>query len=447
MPKRGNLAAVPASPYTEIGRTGVPYWGGTIDAEFLKELKGARGRAVFREMAENDPIVGACLVTITQHLRDVSITVESSGDTPQHEQAEQLVKDCLTDMSGTWADVLTEICSMFVYGWCCLETVYKRRTGVPASRYSDGKVGWAKLAPRSQESLGEWELDETGQATAMIQTPAPTYQRLTIPMEKLLHFRAASRNDSPEGISLLRRAYVPWYFCKRIRTIEGIGIERDLAGLPVVRIPANVISAGGSTLTAYKDLVSNVRRDEQEGVVLPSDRDSGGNPLYELQLLSTGGKRNFDTGAVIQRYQKDIATALMCDFVLLGHEKVGSFALADVKTGSFAIALGGWIDAILEVFNRQAIPRLMSLNGWPIDVAPTLTRGPIGRVDLKALGDYLGALVGAGFDLLSVPDLQEHLMRIADLPVPDDVQGGEERPETERPEKETPDVQSDAVED
>src|SRR5512139_1521264 len=415
---RPKLAAVPAAAMTEIGRTGIAAWGGQIDAEFLRELKGARGRAVYREMSENDPIVGACLVTITQHLRDVSITVEPSGETHQHAQAAQLVQDCLSGMASTWADVLTEICSMFVYGWCVLELVYRR--------YDAGRIGWATLAPRAQDSLAEWVLDETGHPTAFVQAPAPTYTRYTIPMEKLLHFRAANYHDSPEGMSLLRRAYVPWYFCKRIRTIEGIGVERDLAGLPVVRIPASVIQAGGATLTAYKNLVTNVRRDEQEGVVLPSDRDAHGQPLYELQLLSTGGRRNFDTGAVIQRYQKDIATALLCDFILLGHEKVGSFALADVKTGSFAIALGGWIDAILEVFNRQGIPRLMALNGWPADVAPSLVRGPIGRVDLAALGQYLTALVGAGFDLLSVPELQEHLMRIADLPVPDNTMGGED---------------------
>jgi hypothetical protein len=277
-------------------------------------------------------------------------------------------------------------------------------------------VGWRKLAPRAQDSLDEWIFDETGGVQAFQQRPAPSYQLLTIPIEKLLLFRTESKKNNPEGSSLLRRAYVPYYYAKRIRQIEGIGIERDLAGLPVVRVPSSVIAKGGTALAAYKDLVTNVRRDEQEGIVLPSDRDASGNPLYELSLLSTGGKRNFDTSQIIGRYQKDIAVSLFADFVLMGHEKVGSYALADVKSGVFAVALGGWMDAICAVFSRHAIPRLMALNGWPAELSPKMTHGSIGNIDLAAIGQYVTALAGAGFDLLMVPELQDHLLKLAELP-------------------------------
>lgn len=50
-------------------------------------------------------------------------------------------------------------------------------------------------------------------------------------------FRTESVKDNPEGRSILRNAYRSWYFKRRIQEIEAIGIERDLAGLPVIHAP------------------------------------------------------------------------------------------------------------------------------------------------------------------------------------------------------------------
>ncbi|MGI6498023.1 MAG: hypothetical protein ACOX0U_04265 [Oscillospiraceae bacterium] len=50
-------------------------------------------------------------------------------------------------------------------------------------------------------------------------------------------FRTKSRKGSPEGRSILRNAYRSWYFKRRIQEIEGIGIERDLAGFPTLTAP------------------------------------------------------------------------------------------------------------------------------------------------------------------------------------------------------------------
>ena len=42
----------------EIGRIGQRRYGGTIYEEFLHELQGKRGIEVYREMSENDDVVG-----------------------------------------------------------------------------------------------------------------------------------------------------------------------------------------------------------------------------------------------------------------------------------------------------------------------------------------------------------------------------------------------------
>jgi len=320
---------------------------------------------------------------------------------------------------------LTQALSMLEHGWSLLEVVYKRRRGdvrdpTARSRYTDGRLGWRKFEIRCQESLDRWEF-QGSDVLAMWQRPAPTYQLIRIPLEKAVLCRTTDAKGSPEGRSLLRNCVMAWKFVKRIQEIEGIGIERDLAGLPVAWVPPQVLSssATGDALaaqTAMKTLVSNIRRDEQEGVLMPLAYDAAGNRLYDLTLLSTAGSRQFDTGAVVQRYETRMAQALLADFIMLGHEKVGSFSLSSDKTDLFGIAIKSYLDdGILEPFNRYEIPRLLRLNG--MRGAVRLVSGDIEKPDLAKLGTYLTALATAGVPL-PVDDEQfvGHLYDAASLP-------------------------------
>ena len=48
----------------EIGRIGQRRYGGIVYEEFLHELRGKKGIEVYREMSENDDVVGAILFAI-----------------------------------------------------------------------------------------------------------------------------------------------------------------------------------------------------------------------------------------------------------------------------------------------------------------------------------------------------------------------------------------------
>jgi hypothetical protein len=246
-----------------------------------------------------------------------------------------------------------------------------------------------------------------------------------IPVEKFLLFRTTSTKNNPEGRSVLRGAYRPWYFKKHVENIEGIGIERDLAGLPMALVPPELLSPNPSApqraqLEYIKKMVTSIRRDEQEGVVFPMARDAQGNMLYDLKLLSTGGSRQFDTDKVVQRYDQRIAMCAMADFILLGHDKVGSFALNQSKTNLFSNALGSFLDSIAEVLNRYAVPRLFGLNDFQVTDYPKFEHGDIANVDLKELGEYIQRLSGAGYPLFPNPDLEKYLMEVAHMPTATD---------------------------
>lgn len=729
--------------FSEVGRTGLKRWGGRIHEEFLPELSGMNAIRVYREMRENDPVVGAILFAIEMLMRQVSWRVDPVSQNNADLEAAEFLESCLEDMSQTWGDTISEILSFLVYGWSFHETVYKRRLGesrdpTKNSKHKDGRIGWRKLPIRAQETLMEWEFDESGGVQAMRQQPPPDFITRTIPMDKALLFRTRTEKGNPEGRSILRNAYrcfssdtelltergwkfvgdittsdrlatlhpetgcveyqkpvavweydydgelihaysrfvdqlvtpnhrmwvrrdhkanfefieasdcpksvsfsasgqwaasdastvkvgdydipvslwspflgfwlseghtwsdgvrhetgitqnegpvadeirrlvsqlpwscfeqkdgkkvrwtftrrdihdhlapfgkqqtrhVPlyvfewsssqikellrayadgdgtvigdtadgyrgtqviytssknmaddlmhlillaglrpavrwqdgtgfgegvwvvtagkpfsnmrakwgrkrytgkvycpstnngivytrrngkcswsgncWYFKRRIEEIEGIGIERDLAGLPVLTPPDNLNIWDDSDPEMVRlrreaeEMVQGVRRDQMEGVVKPNG--------WEFSLLSTGGRRQIDVGAVIERYDRRIAMTVLADFILLGHEKVGSFALASSKTDLFGVALGAWLDSIAAVFNRYAIPRLFALNpGLPQEYLPQLKHGDIESPDLKELGAFIKDMTGVGV-IIPDPELESYVRQVAHLP-------------------------------
>lgn len=401
----------------EIGRIGQRRFGGIVYEEFLPELRGSRGVEIYHEMSENDDVVGAILYAIEMLVRQTKWNVEPGGSTAKDKEAAEFVESCMDDMQNTWVDTISEILSFLTYGWSYHEIVYKRRMGNTAdtrtrSKYSDGLIGWAKLPIRAQETLYQWEYDENDNLTGMTQMPPPDYGLLTIPLSKALLFRTKSRKDNPEGRSILRNAYRSWHFKRRIQEIEGIGIERDLAGLPVMYAPEGMDIWNDNdddikrTLVRLEEMVRGIRRDEMEGLVLPYG--------FELKLLSSGGTRQFDTNAIIDRYDTRIAMTVLADFIFLGHQQNGSWALSSDKTELFAMACGAYLDIIAETFNSQGIPSLIDINGdhfKGITGYPTLTHGDIEDADIQKVSTYIKDMVGIG---VLIPDdgLEDYIRQI-----------------------------------
>ncbi len=405
----------------ELGRLGQKRYGGIFYEEFLRELRGRRGMAVFQEMSENDDTIGALLFAVEMLMQQASWDVQAAGNNPADDEAREFVLSCMDDMSETWSNTISEILSFLTYGWSAHEIVYKRRCGKRKdprlrSKYTDGLIGWQKLPIRSQDTLYEWTYDENDNIVGIVQNPPPDYGLINIPAEKLLLFKTKSRKSNPEGRSILRNAYRDWYFKRRIQEIEGIGIERDLAGLPVLKAPQGVDIWSNDDddyvqmRASAEQIVQNIRRDSMEGIVIPDG--------WELSLLSTGGQRQFDTTAIIERYDSRIAMTCMADFILLGHQQVGSFALSSDKTKMFAMAIGSYLNIICEVFNNQAIPALIDINGdhfSGITDYPKLVHGDVEDPNLDKLGDFINKMVSCGI-LLPDEGMEDFARKQAGLP-------------------------------
>lgn len=414
------------SGFVEIGSSGLRRSGGYINEEFLANLQGVKGFKVYREMHDNDPVVGAMLYAIDKVITRLEWHVEG-----EDERTALFIDECLNDMSDSWDSTLQNILSMLTYGWSFHEIVYKIRrgqTGDPKtqSKFADNRIGWRKWPVRAQETLQEWMLDSNGGIQGLIQMDPSSGKGLArIPIDKALLFRTTTNRNNPEGYSLLRNAYRPWFYKRRIEEIEAIGIERDLAGLPMAYVPPEYMSntatpSQKAVLDAITDIVQNVKRNEQEGIVFPAAYDEQGNRIFDLTLLSASGGRQFDTGSVIQRYDQRIAMSLLSDFLLLGSDRVGSFALGTAKVDLWTLAVDSIAKSIAEVVNQHAIPRLLRLNAMRTDKLPYLTYGQVSSVELGEVADFVSKLAQAGV-LMPDRELEAHLRSLADLPDADTI--------------------------
>ena len=417
--------------FAEVGSTGLVQYGGRVQEDFLRQLQGPKATATYREMADNHPVIGAILHAIEMTFRAVDWTVEPAD--PNNDAAIDeavFVAGCLDDMSQSWADTLSNILSMLTYGFSVHEIVYKRRTGEQTggdtSKFDDNRIGWRKLPARAQETIDSWELDATGGIEGVYQTDLSAAKgRVLIPIEKMLLFRTNTKLNNPRGRSILRNAYVPWYYQRRILEIEAIGIERDLAGLPVAFVPPQLLSDNATAqesaaLNAIKEIVRNIRRDEQEGLVFPLAYDPDTKQkAYDIQLMTTGGRRQFDTNAIATRYDSRIAMSVLADFVMLGHDQVGTQALSVSKIQLFQESITAWLTGVADVFNAHAIPRLMRLNGVTADLYPKLSFTAPQNVNLSEVSDYVSKLASAGA-LLPDEQMGDWLRDLAGIPAAED---------------------------
>lgn len=389
-----------ASRYSTLGVDSdySPNWGIRQD-EFIPDLRGERGIKRLREMATNDAIIGAVLSAMDLMIRAVPVRVEGGSA-----EARELIEYCLHNLEdATFQEFLSDVLSFLPYGFSLFEIIARRPNYHP-----NGWVTLRRLAPRAQWTIDRFEVDDQGRILGVHQTA--TTNSGFIPYQKLLHFRTASKQNDPAGMSVLRSAYTSWYFARRIQEIEAVAIERELNGLPLVRIPAEYMSpdatpAQRAFVEKIGSIARDVKRNDQGYIILPSDvyENSDGRltevRLVDFELIASQGKRDIDTNTVIVRYQMDMARSALADFVLLGVNDRGSFALSKSKADLFLQALTGYVSAIASVLNRNLVPKVLAWNGIPLTDAPKIVFGRVSPIDLTELGNYIQRVGGVGINL------------------------------------------------
>jgi hypothetical protein len=368
----------------EQGYNGLNIFGGISQDEIKRELVFPRSVDTYKRMTMHSA-VAAPLALFDSQIGKVDWKVQPPDKPTKKEQTQtQFIRDCMRDMEHSFGDFIRDVLSANQYGFSIIEKVFRYRTKEEGSMFTDGKIAWRKLPLRNQETIHKFLFSSDGNDLIGVEQAFPTSDpygrynnrtdnpRLSLGVDgKAMLFRVGKHRGDPCGKSPLRDAYTAWLFLTAYEDIESQGINRDLKGLPILKIPPQYMSADATPeqkaiYENYKNALRNLSTGQQTGMIIPTAYDpESKQPLFSLELLKSEGSKSYDVNRVKQYYKDAIYTAMGADILSLGQgSSSGSFALGTVKNSLVGSYLENMVKGILEVINGELVKQTYKLNGW-----------------------------------------------------------------------------------
>lgn len=231
-----------------------------------------------------------------------------------------------------------------------------------------------------------------------------------------------SASDSrPFGTSDLDAAYTPWREKVLIQDYLLMGIQKDLAGTPVLRVPQQLFdeakdpnSDAAKTLQGLQEHMTNLHAGDQTFVILPSDTfsDNGaGNQLYDINFKGVDGtSKMFNLVEIIEQKKKAIYNVLGTQSLLTGENGGGSYNLLEGQAGQQAHLAERDNIIIDEMWNNKIIPMILNLNGFNDELPTDIPKYCHGEVQPLSLDEY-GKFINRTARLLpATPDVGNALL-------------------------------------
>lgn len=398
-----------------------------FDDPVIRELRGDRGRKTLEKMTL-DPTIGAALETYGVKMRSAPWTIEPGGEDPIDVSFAEFVEENVARLFPGWQSIVADAAEALIYGFQLFEVIYERAFDAGDEIRAQDYV-WSSFMALDATTIERWNTDDqTGELVGVWQR-GHNGREAYIESWKLLHYRTKPRVGNPQGTPYIRNAYLAWIDRQELRRITKVGLRRDLTGLPKMQVPSRILSPNANeddlaVKAEAEALVRDVERDLREGILVPSETlEDGSASGWKFELQTSGGRRALDLEKYFDFYRQDIAIALLADEILLGHENIGSWALASSKTNRAAAAVGAWLSILAETVEKTVVPILQALNPRYMTArAPTFRPGDIEELPLDELGSFVQAVVGSGA-VIPDPGMDEALRRRAGLPL---AQGEEE---------------------
>ncbi len=368
---------------SESGYLGLNIFNGVSNDELKKELNFPNSINTYKQMSYHSTINSA-LTLYDNLISKASWSFKPIKDASEQELTQaKIINEMMQDLSDqTWSEFISEALTANMYGFSVHEKVYRRRLKANGSKHNDGVIGWKKLPIRNQETIEKFIFSEDGNdllgVKQNLSAISDVYNRyssrsnneVVLPRSKVMLFRAGKHKGDPFGKSMLRDAYLAWRFLSVIEEIEANGVAKDLAGLPVLKLPPQYLSADASPeqkaiRAYYENVMRNLQLNQQSALILPQAHDPDTRtPLFELELLSLNGSKAMDTTKIKEYYKNLILTSLFADILVLGQSGGGSNALGQVKNSLSATAAEAMLMKIRDVINNDLIKQTYELNGW-----------------------------------------------------------------------------------
>ena len=406
---------IPTIAYREQGFNGLTTLGGQVFEDCSHELRWPQSIETYKKMAKDAAISPALELVETMIARvpwDVKIP---EGYEEELADKANYLKQVMVDMDHDWQSMIKQAATFKRYGFSTLEIVLRYRRKESGSKFNDGLVGVKKLPIRAQDTIEGWYWKNSGRELAGL------VQRVCIPdnaqasdgwdfvnanlqnvkggskkiaRKKFLLFRNNPLKDSPVGTSPLNGCWQAWKYKTAFQEAEAIGAAQDVNGFKVLYLPPQYMAADASdenkaVFQAYQQAMANMHVAKQSGLILPLLLDETGKRMFDFEVMSVTGQRSFDTNAIIARYNAEILTCLFADFLALGQQGGGSFALGETKVSIIEMGIQAALDEIKNQLNHQLVRTLWEQNGWDTTIMPEFTYGNVSKESLDEVSKFI----------------------------------------------------------
>ena len=396
-------------PFKEAGEIGVAVFGGYIETGETNAKLGQGTRyKTAADILSNISVVAASVRYFLNLLANPQWRVMSVDDTPAAKQAAEFVESVVDELASSWTRVVRRSGLYRFHGFGFQEWTAMKRP--------DGLIGLTDIEVRAQHTIEKWDLAPNGTVRGVWQRSAQTGEELYLPRWKLIYLRDDTLTDSPEGMGWFRHLVEPSERLKEYLTLEKVGFERDLAGVPIGRAPITAmnraIAAGqlsrqdaDTMLDGLKKFVKMEVKKQNTGIVLDSQPfenqsadgvQAASSAQWGVELLTSDAGNIQQLGDAIHRIGVEMARIIGTEILFIGSDGKGSMALSKDKSNNLFLNVNGTLDEMTEMFTRDIIKPLWELNGFDPELMPHFTHEDIAVRDAEQISITLRNMAGAG---------------------------------------------------
>lgn len=387
----------------EIGQPRIVTSNRFIDDQRQTDLRMPTRLITYDNMYNDDCVYNS--IDITNLLNITALYggefIHGPSESNKSKIAAEFLNYCIRNMSyGTYLEFLQNAVTDLKYGFSIQNIVIEKRNYGPYK----GSYCLRKLSPRDQKSIYGWlwNKDQT-ELLGTVQSPRLTESRSFKPLtefkdglraisvgkyyetdypiirtNQMLHFKYNSTNNNPQGDSPLAHCYTAWMEKRLIEEYEVIGVSKDLGGIVVLRVPADLIQkandrtnypAAYAEYQALQENAGDLHAGRSSFIVLTSDSDDNTKKyFYDMELKGIDGAgKQYNTSNIIDQKRKSIYNCFGTGFLLLGQDSVGSYNLSSNATSTHGYYVERNILQKVDVLNNQLAPRLLAANGIYLD--------------------------------------------------------------------------------
>lgn len=420
------------------GYTGTEYYSGYFSEEENQEWRDERRVQIVEEMRSTDGAVQGVLTAVKTPILGAKLEITPYSNDPKDIEICEEVKYQLKNMPyRTFDEFLREACTYFDFGHSVFEKIWGIR--------KDGKIYLKDLAPRTQSSILQWQtIDKQAGITQrkrsdMIYEPDEANNKdkteFSIPLRKLLIFTNDKEGDDLTGRSVLRSAYKHYKYKSGIYRVSAVGIEKTAVGVPTGILPEGV-TPDSEAYQSFEEALQNVRANEKTYMLLPYG--------YDFKFTtSSGGSLGTAVKDMIDHHDRMITMCVLAEFLMLGQNSTGSYALSQDKSNFFLMHVEQKANYIANQIVRYVIKDIVDYNYTGVEGYPSAQFTSFGRVDMKVLSEVFKVLIETGIVNIMNEAERSHARSMFNLP---EIEQEDDVVEDDEPEEE-PEEKSSAEKD